>query len=193
MSFGSFMFGNKDKFKQVPTQTNEQQQFLSQLFGQLSGGGGVGQNYGASQDYLRQMMSGSPESYERFAAPHKTQFEQQTIPMLAERFAGMGGGMGGGVMGSSGFGQAMGGAGAQFQSNLAGLYAQLQQQAAQQAMGQYGNMSQLGLGTRGFENAYQPGSTGALGGLFSGIGQGMGSGCGMGMGNKFRNCMPQLW
>ena len=97
------------------------------------------------------MLSGSPEAYEKFAAPHLRQFQEQTIPMLAERFAGLGGGLGGGALGSTGFGQAVGGAGAQLQSNLANLYAQLQQQAAQSAFGNYNQLSSLALGLSPFQ------------------------------------------
>lgn len=176
----------KDQFKQISTQTPEQQKFLASIFPQLQGGP-AGQNYGLSQDYLHMMMSGDPQAYQNWAAPYQTQFEQQTIPMLAERFAGMGGGLGGGVMGSSGFGQAIGGAGAQFQSNLAGIYAQLQQQAAQQAISNYFNLANMGLNTRAFETGYQPGSTGMFGNIASGIAGGIGQGAGLSMGNQFQN------
>jgi hypothetical protein len=172
--FSDFFTGNKDEFKQLPTQNPEQQQFLKQIFGQLSPQGQVGQNYGQANDYLSKLLGGDRESFERFAAPHRTQFEQQTIPRLAERFSAMGGGLGGGVESSSGFGQAIGGAGAQFESNLAGLYAQLQQQAAQQAMGQYNQLGGRGLGTMSFENAYFPGTPGLFGNAAAGFAQGAG-------------------
>lgn len=179
-----FWTGNKDEFKQLGTLDQGQQGLLSSLLQMLQGQQGAGGNYAQSQDYLGRMISGSGEDYERFAAPFKTQFEQQTLPGIAERFAGLGGGMGGGTMGSSGFAQALGGAGTQFQSNLANLYAQIQQQAAGQAMGQFNNLAGMGLGTKSFENVYQPGSTGALGGMLSGLGQGLGMGAGMGMGTS---------
>ena len=183
---GLFGIGQKkDKFHQLPTLNKQQQGGLSGLFGQLQGG--VGQNYGAATDYLSQMLSGSPEAYNRFAAPYRTEFQEQTIPRLAERFAGIGGGLGGGALGSSGFGQAIGGAANQFQSNLANLYAQLQQQAAQSAMGQYGGLLGMGLNTRAFENLYQPGSTGLAGGILGGMGQGFGQGAGLNFGNQFQN------
>lgn len=177
-----FWTGNKDQISQQSTLDKGQQGLLSSLLQMLQGQQGQGGNYQQSQDYLGRMISGSGEDYERFAAPFKTQFEQQTLPGIAERFAGLGGGLGGGTMGSSGFAQALGGAGTQFQSNLANLYAQIQQQAAGQAMGQFNNLAGMGLGTRAFENIYQPGSTGALGGMLSGLGQGLGTGLGMGIG-----------
>lgn len=176
---GSFLFGSKDKTKQLPTLTPQQQQTLSTVLSQLGLMGGPGGNYAGAQNYLGQMISGSPEAYQRFAAPYQTQFQEQTLPGIAERFAGLGGGLGGGALSSSGFGQALGGAANQFQSNLAGLYAQLQQQAAGQALGQYNQLANLGLGTRGFENIYQPGSTGLFGGAASGLSQGLGQAAGM--------------
>lgn len=178
---GLFGGARKDKMKQVPSLTPEQQQLLQSTIGQLQGGQ-TGQNYGASQNYLQGLLSGDPGIYDRFKAPFVQNFEQQILPRIAEQFAGMGGPFGQGL-GSSGFGQAIGGAGAQLEGNLAGLYANLQNQAAQQSMGQYNNLLGMGLGTQSFQNAYQPGSTGALG-AFQGISQGIGSGIGQNIGNR---------
>lgn len=179
--------GGKDKVRQIPTQTKEQQEYLKNVLGQLQQGG-IGQNYGQANDYLSQMLSGDPEAYARFAAPHMTQFEQQTVPMLAERFAGMTGPFGK-PTDSSGFGQALSGAGGQLQSNLAGLYAQLQQQAAQQALGQYNYLSGLGLGTQAFQPMYQPGTPGfgptALSGILEGTGKGFGQAAGNTLSSRF--------
>jgi hypothetical protein len=176
---GSALFGDKDELIQAPTYTPEQQQALSSLLGQLGMGGGVGGNYSQSQNYLSRILSGDRGSFDQFAAPFRTEFQEQTVPRLAERFAGLGGGLGGGALGSSGFGQALGGAASQFQSNLSNLYAQMQQNAAQQAMGNYTNLANLGLGSRSFENLYQPGSTGLFGGLTSGFAGGAGQAAGM--------------
>lgn len=175
---GSALFGDKDKMIQQPTQTPEQQQALSGILGQL-GGGQTGQNYGAAQQYLSKILSGDQGAYNMFASPYLQNFEQQIVPRIAERFAGLGGGLGGGAQGSSGFAQALGGAGAGLQSQLAGLFANLQQNAAGQATGQYNQLANLGLGTRAFENLYQPGSTGLLGGALSGASQGAGQAGGM--------------
>lgn len=188
---GGLFSGSKDKIKNLDALLPQQKDYLLNILNQLQGQdqGSIGGNYGMANDYLSQILSGSPEAFERFAAPYRTEFEQQTIPRLAERFAGLGGGLGGGALGSSGFGQALGGAGAQFQSNLAGLYAQLQQQAAQQAMGQYNTLSNLGLGTNAFVMANRPGSLGFGGtsaaGLSQGIGSGIGQGIGTGLSNRF--------
>lgn len=188
-AIGGFLSrGHKDKFKQLPTLSPQQQQFQNQLLQNLQSGG-EGQNYGLAQDYIKGILSGNPDAYNQFAAPYLQNFEQQIVPRLAERFAGIGGGLGGGTMGSSGFGQAIGGAGAQLQAQLAQLHAGLRQQASQQAMGQYNQQAQLGLGTRGFENVYQPGTLGfgasALSGISSGVGQGLGQRLGYNMGQGF--------
>lgn len=183
MNISEILFGSKDKFRQASTQTPEQQQGLSQILQLLSGMGSQGGGYNQAQDYISRILGGDQQSYDRFSQPYLNQFQEQIIPGIAERFAGLGGGMGGGSLGSSGFAQALGGAGSQLQSNLAGLYSQLQQQAAQQAFGQYNNLANLGLGTRSFENLYQPGSTGLVGGVLSGAAKGVGKAVGLSSGN----------
>lgn len=166
------LFGRGDKVKQLPTLDPSQQQFLQSILGQLGQMGGQGGAYSGAQNYLQSLLSGDPNAFAEFEAPYRQEFEQKTLPGIAERFAGMNP-MGGGLA-SSGFGQALGGAGADLQAKLAGLHGALRQGAAGQAMGQYNQLAGLGLGTRSFENAYQPGSTG----LFGGIGQGIGAGAG---------------
>lgn len=173
----------KDKFRQISALTPEGQKSLADIFNQLNMMQQPGGTYAQSQDYLSKLLSGDPQAYERFAAPYIQNFEQQILPRLGEKFAGIGGGLGGGAGSSSGFAQALGGASGQLQAQLAGLYAQLQQQAAQQAMGQYGNLANLGLGTRAFETTYQPGSTGVMGGLQAGLAQGFGQKAGQRMGS----------
>ena len=174
------LFGSGDKFSKQSTLDPSQQQFLQQMLSQLGGGGGVGQNFGQANDFLSRILSNDPSTIAQFEAPYRQQFEQQTLPGIAERFAGANP-MGGGLS-SSGFGQALGGAGAQLQAQLAGLRGQHQQGASQQAMNQYNQLGQLGLGTRSFENVFQPGSGGLLGGALSGLGSGLGMGMGLGMG-----------
>lgn len=175
-SIMSLLFGNKDQTKQMSTQNPEQQQALSQILSQLGLMGGEGGGYQNSQNYYNQFLQGNgQQGFENFAAPFKTQFNEQTLPGIAERFAGMGGGLGGGALTSSGFGQAIGGAGSQFQSNLSNLYAQIQQNAAGQLTNQYNQLSNTGLGARPFENTFQPGSSGLVGGLASGAGKGFGN------------------
>ena len=170
MALFDFLFGSKDKTKQLPTMSPEQQKFLGQLMQMLGGQGGLGQGFGESTDYLRQLMDPSSQATNQFAAPYQRQFEQETVPMLAERFAGAGG-LGGGLS-SSGFGQALGAAGGNLQTQLAALKAGLGQQAAGQLMGMYGNMSGQALGAKPFGYMHQPGGTGLFGQAASGWAQG---------------------
>ena len=172
----------KDKTRQFPTLNPQQQEALSGILGQLGQGGTAGQNYGLAQQYQNQMLQGGQEAYKQWAAPYQTQFQEQVLPGIAERYSGLGGGLGGGAQSSSGFGQALGGAASQFQSNLAGLYAQLQQHAAQQAFGQHNTLAGLGIGTQAFQSAYQPGNLGAFGNIVGGLGQGLGQAFGRNIG-----------
>ncbi len=168
-------FGHQpDEYKKLSTQTGGQQDALQQLLQNLQQSGGEGGNYQKSQDYLGSLLDRDPGVYDRFAEPYMRQFQEQTVPGLANRFAGLGGAQGGGALSSSGFGQAVGGAGAQLQSNLAGLFAQLQGGAANQAMGQYNNLANQGLGRNTFENIFQRGTTGPAGALAGGLAQGAG-------------------
>lgn len=178
-SISSFFGGSPDKFYNINTKTQGQQQGLDQILSMMKGMTGPGGNYSQAQDYYGRLLNNDKDTYDRFAAPYMQKFEQQTIPMLAERFAGMGGGLGGGALGSSGFGQAVGGAGSGLQAQLAGLFSNLQRGAAQDTTAQYNQLSNQGLGTQMFENSFQPGSNGLLGELFSSGAGGVGQAGGM--------------
>lgn len=160
------IFGGKDKMSKVPAMTKEQESLLNQIIKML-GKDGMGQGYGEAIGLQRQLMDPSSEAVQQFTDPYMKQFQQEIIPGIAERFAGMSP-MGGGLM-TSGFGQALGGAGAGLQSQLAALKAGLGQQAAGQLMSQYGGMVGLGLGAQPF--AYQQQAPTMLGGLLSAWGK----------------------
>ncbi len=103
---------------------------------------------------LQQGLSASPEALTQKA---RTQFFQQTVPTLAERFTSMGAG----AQSSPAFAQQLGQAGANLEEGLAALRAQ------------YG-LAQLGLGLSPlFENIYIPGyQTQGIGApLAAGLGQ----------------------
>jgi hypothetical protein len=148
---GFFGGDKKDKMKKVSTMTKGQQALLSQLEQMLGPQGQMGQGYQGALGLQNQLMDPSSQAVQQFSQPYMNQFEQQTVPGLAERFAGMG--ANGGALSSSGFGQALGAAGGNLQSNLAQLKAMLGQQAAQSLMGQYGGLTQTALGAQPF--AYQ--------------------------------------
>lgn len=163
MSFLSRLFGS-DKLKKVPTMTKEQERLLNQILQMVNPEGRLGQAYQDSIGLQEQLMDPNSEAVRRFTEPYMKEFEQQTVPGLAERFAGMGA-MGGGLS-SSGFGQSLSAAGGNLQSQLAQLKSQLGQQAAQSLMGQYGSMTGTGLSAQPF--AYQQPQMGMLPSLLQG-------------------------
>ena len=132
-----FMGGKKPK--KLDNWNKEQKALFSQMMQMLGSDGGLGQGMQGGIDLQRQLMDPNSEAVRQFSDPYMREFDQQTVPGLAERFAGMGG-MGGG-MSSSGFGQALSSAGGNLQSQLAQLKAGLGQNAAQSLMNQYGSMS----------------------------------------------------
>jgi hypothetical protein len=170
----NFLTGSPGRVKQVSTFTPQQQglqnQGIQQLMQLLQSG------YGSKPD-----ISG----YQPFAQEARRQYNEVTLPSIAERFAGMGSNAG-----SSAFNSAVGRAGAN-------LDRQLQMDAAQFGQQQQGLQQQLlqlltGLGTqRGFENIYQQGQPGALQPLLGGIGKGLGGYLGSG-GNPLAGLMGLL-
>lgn len=165
------IFGSSPKATKVPTMDKNQQALLSQLLQLLSPSGQLGRGYGNALSLQEQLMNPNSNAVNQFAEPYMRQFEQQTVPGLAERFAGFGGGLGGGLS-SSGFGQALSSAGGNLQAQLAQLKAGLGQQAASNLMGQYGQLTGLGLGQRPFGYTYDQGSQGLLGNFLSGLAPG---------------------
>ncbi len=175
-NIGSTLFGSEEKLKKLPTMTPEQQSQLMQVLQHLDPSGQLGQAYEQSLGGLQEFMDPSSEAMQRFSDPYMRQFEQQTVPGLAERFAGAGGGLGGGLS-SSGFGQALSSAGSDLQSNLASMKTGLQRQAIGDIMNQYTGMSQQGLGAQPFAYGRQQAEPGLLGHYaqagFPGFGQGL--------------------
>jgi hypothetical protein len=134
---GNWFSGYGAQAQQLPRFTPEQQSALSQLLSQ-----GMSQfNFPAIEEAAR------------------SNFQSKTIPSLAERFASMGSGN----RGSSGYGAALGRAGAGFEQQLAAL-------KSQHGLG----LLQAGL-TPSFENIYIPQTSGFAGAAGQGIGQGVGS------------------
>lgn len=151
-----FLFGSD--MKKVPTMTGGQSNLLEELLGMLSGQGQLGQGYGQGLSNLQEMLDPSSAAYQRFEAPYMQKFQQETIPGIAERFAGVSP-MGGGLS-SSGFGQSLSAAGGQLQTQLAGMKSNLQRQAIQDILNQYQQMSGSALGQRPF--GYQQPTQGFL-------------------------------
>lgn len=158
-SVKEWLFGSSPKLKQKPTGTPQQQQFggqdlISLLQNMMGQGGGLNQ----ANQYDQGLLQGGPGqqggAYEQFSQPYLQQFQEQILPSIAERYAGAG------ALSSSGFGQAIGGAAAGLQSQLAQLFSQLQGEAAGRQQNQFANLSQLGLGYSPFAYNEKQGSTG---------------------------------
>lgn len=141
---------------------NPQQQ---QLFG------GQAQGFGQLQpqimQYLQGLLSGSPEATAAFEAPYMRQFREETVPGLAQQFAGLG------ALSSSGFQQSLGQAGAGLSENLAALREGLRSQAAGQGM--QGIHDLLNMSTQGLVPKQLSFLKQLLLGLGGGVGQGVGS------------------
>ena len=158
----SLFGGTPGKWSQRSTVNPQQQGALSQLLSHAMGGlmGNQGPQQ-ASNQFLN-----SP-----IAQQTRQNFQQTTIPGIAEMFSGMGSG---GGQRSSAFAHSLGQAGAGLETNLASMKSQYGQQQQQALM----QMLQMALMPQ-FENIYQQGQPSPLQGLFSGLGQGLGQGAGM--------------
>jgi len=132
------LFGSKEKpgeYGQQSALDPQQAQILQQLMG------GMPLNQG--MDAIKQQLSGySPQNQllER-------QFQQETMPGLAEQYGGLGAGS------SSGFAQQAAEAGGNLATNMAAQQAQTQQSGIQNLMG----MTGMGLGTQSVFPTYTPG------------------------------------
>jgi hypothetical protein len=196
-----FLLGKGDQFEKLATGTKEQKRLHNQILQQAMGMSqnandrlssdlaNSGEGYGQAQDYYKSLLQPGNEAFERFSQPYMNQFNEQILPGIAERFAGSGG------LSSSGFAQAVGGAGAGLQSQLAQLFSQLQSQAAGQQTGQYNSLlsglmgqanqqSQFGLGYQPFAYNLKSGHTGFLPGLLGGFGASFGGPAGGAIGNQ---------
>ena len=186
--FSEFLFGSPDKLKKIPTGTKQQEglhnNILSQAMGMSQGGG-----YDLANQYYNNFLGPNQgQAFDQFSQPYMQQFEEQMLPQIAERFAGMG------ALSSSGFGQALGGAASGLQSQLAQLFSQLQSQAAGQQYNQYNQLSQQGLGYQPFAYQQKQGSGGFLAPMLGAaatamggpIGGALGSAIGGGISNLFK-------
>lgn len=163
MKIGEFLLGSPDKLKKIATGTPEQQALHSNILQNAMGMGQQGGGYQNAQNYYNSLLQPGNDAYNNFAAPYLNQFNEQTLPGIAERFAGSG------ALSSSGFGQALGGAGAGLQSQLAQLFAQLQSQAAGQQTNQYNQLASQGLNYQPFQYQQQAGHQGVLGPALTGL------------------------
>lgn len=180
-TIGSSLLGNNDQNKKLDNWNKEQKDFFSKYVNNANLAGGQG-----AQDalgLLKQYLNPQSDVYKNFEQPYLNEFNNRTIPMLAERFAGLGGGMGGGLS-SSGFGQALGTAGADLQSNLASLKSQLQRGSINDLLNFYMQMASGVIGAQPFSYANRPGESNPLSSFMQGFNS---QGFGGGFGNLFGN------
>jgi len=167
MNLSDFLFGSDDKIKKKSNYNPQQEQFFNQYAQQAQ------QGLEGQQDVmglLRSMLDPNSDFFKNFENQQMTQFNEETLPNIAERFAG------GGALSSSGFGQALGGAGAGLQSNLAAGKSGMIMQALQQLMQQYNQQSQNVLGSQPFMYMNKPGNMGLLPGMATSFAGGLGKG-----------------
>lgn len=190
--------GKKEKFGS--TFTKPQRNLIDDVIGSVKGMKGnqdVTQQpgYQTGMDWLQGLFS-DPEFFNQFEAPLQRQFQEQTIPDLANRFASMGSG---GALGSTGFRNQLAREGSNLSTNIAALRGGMQQQAIPQLLGYaqqpFSNyMSLLQSALTPTNNQYQPASSGFLGGivpgLVGGISQGFGQQFGQNLAGQPRAGVP---
>lgn len=144
------------------TYNSNQLGMLDQILRSLKGGAPNienNQNYQQGQEWLNSLFN-DPEFFKNMEAPLQRQFQEQTVPDLANRFAGMGSG---GSTGSTAFRNQLGREGSNLHSNIAAMRTGMQQQGVNQSM-QYAQqpfnnyMQQLMTALQPTQNVYQPGS-----------------------------------
>lgn len=148
----------------------------------MRGGADITKNsqFQQGNDWLMSMFN-DPDFFNKFEAPLQRQFQEQTVPDLANRFAGMGSG---GSTGSTAFRNQLGREASNLHTNIAALRGGMQQNAIPQlfnsAQMPFNNLMQLyntGLSGGGVNNTYTPASNpfapiaaGAVQGFFQGQG-----------------------
>ena len=153
MAFLDFLFGQGEKTQEFQRFTQPQQDVLQQLLG------GAQEGIDPMMQFLMQILSQDPEMMKQFEAPALRQFEEQTLPSIAERFTGT---RGAGSQRSSAFGQQLGQAGAGLQEKLAANRAGL----GFDAMGQLRSLLGAGLAPQ-TDKLYTPRQPGLLEGLLT--------------------------
>jgi hypothetical protein len=132
------------------------------------------------QEWLHSLYN-DPEFFKSFEAPLQRDFEENTIPNLANRFASMGSG---GSTGSTAFRNQLGREGSNLSTNIAALRGGMQQQGVNQGL-QYANqpfqnmmqMYNQAL-NQGTQNTYQGPTAGPFGDIFAGLSSGVAQGYG---------------
>lgn len=130
-SINDTLYGTHPKTENISNFDPFQQGIHEQQGNALQGGGG----YGSLIEQLRGMLDPNSEYHQAFENQQIGQFNEKTVPQLAERFAGQGANSG--ALSSSGFGQSLGAAGAGLQRDLAVNKTNTIQDALQKLLTQY--------------------------------------------------------
>jgi hypothetical protein len=153
---------------QSGTQISSIEQLLKDLQGMKGGAQDIKSNpqYMQGQEYLNGLFN-DPQFFDKFEAPLQRQFNEQTVPDLANRFASQGSG---GSLGSTGFRNQLAREGSNLSTNIASLRGGMQQQGvnqslqyAQQPFNNYAQLMQTALTP--YQNTYQGPSTGPWSGI----------------------------
>jgi|HubBroStandDraft_2_1064218.scaffolds.fasta_scaffold00031_7 hypothetical protein len=192
-------FGGK-KEKHGSTYSKTQRRGLEEIMKDVMGMKGV-QNitqqpgYQTGNEYLQSLFN-NPDFFNRFEAPLQRQFQEQTIPDLANRFASMGSG---GSLGSTGFRNQLAREGSNLETNIGALRGNMMQQAVPQLLGYsqqpFSNyLSLLQTALTPTNNTYQPASSGFFGPIASSFagaaGQGFGQQFGQNMASQYNPINP---
>jgi len=162
MAFMDFLLGEGEKTKTKPIYSPQQEQLLG------TARSGLEQQLPMGLENLRKILGGDQESFESFFAPARRDFEQKTLPSIAERFTGM---LGEGSQRSSAFGQQLGQAGKEFEEDIFSQRLGMQQGALQQLL----QLLQPSLAPTQYEYT-KPRQPGFLENLLAAVAQGAGSG-----------------
>jgi hypothetical protein len=165
--------GKNEKFGS--TYNPEQQGSIQDLLQSIKGMKGQqditgNQNYQGGQEWLQGLFN-DPQFFQNFEAPLQRQFEENTVPDLANRFASMGSG---GSTGSTGFRNQLAREGSNLSTNIAALRGGMQQQGVNQGL-QYAQqpfsnlMSMYQQALQPTNNQYQPASAGFFGPIAAGL------------------------
>jgi len=121
-----FFLGKGAETKTQPIYNPQQEALLNKMLG------GLQQQLPLVLQNLQNILGGDPETMEAFARPARREFEEETLPTIAQRFTST---FGPGSQRSSGFTQAVARAGRKSAEDIASQRLGLQSQAAQQLMG----------------------------------------------------------
>lgn len=166
-SIMDFFLGEGQKTQTKPIYNPQQESLLNQILGSLLS------PLGSGVQNLQNILGGDQASLDAFQRPARRDFEQQTLPTIAERFTGQ---FGEGSQRSSAFGQSLGTAGRELEENLSSQRIGMQGNALSQLM------QLLGPATSPRQYEYTtPGSPGALQELLSSIAGGAGGAIGAGI------------